>query len=100
MQKAKYNVKKYGWKNVEFLQWHIEIKISVDDNSVDIVINNCVINLSSNKVKTLKEIYRILKPKVGIMIISNLVTDKEDESNSIDTNNWCIFIDYDLTKDI
>ena len=63
LEKARDNAKKHGYKNVEFRQGDIEKRIPVDDNSVDVVISNCVINLTSNKVNTFKEIYRILKPK-------------------------------------
>ena len=99
LQKAKDNTKKYGYKNVEFLQGDIERKIPVEDNSVDVVTSNCVINLISNKTNAFKEIYRILKPRVGKMVISDLVTDKEVESNSINSDNWCHCIDGALTKD-
>ena len=49
----------------------IEERIPIDDNSADIVISNCVINLTTDKVKTFREIYRILKPNgIGRMVIS------------------------------
>ena len=50
-----------NYKNVEFKKGDIEEKIPIEDNSVDVVISNCVINLTSNKTNTFKEIYRILK---------------------------------------
>ena len=52
-----------NYKNVEFRKGDIEERIPVEDNSVDVVISNCVINLTSNKTNTFKEIYRILKKK-------------------------------------
>jgi len=62
LDKAKKNAEIHGYQNVEFRKGDIEEKIPVDDNSVDVVISNCVINLTENKLKTFKEIYRILKP--------------------------------------
>lgn len=99
LQKARDNAKKYGYKNVEFRHGDIENKVPVEDNSVDLVTSNCVINLTSNKTNAFKEVYRILKPKVGRMIISDLVTDNEININSIDVENWCSCIDGALTKD-
>ncbi|MGN6558962.1 MAG: hypothetical protein ACTHJ2_00390 [Candidatus Nitrosocosmicus sp.] len=46
-----------------------------------------------------KEVYRILKSKVGKMVISDLFTDKEVEVNSIDAESWCSCIDGALTKE-
>ena len=99
LQKAKDNAKEYGYKNVEFRHGDIENKVPVEDNRVDIVISNCVINLTLNKTNTFKQIYRILKPQVGKMVISDLVTDKEIAANSIDAESWCSCIDGALTKD-
>jgi arsenite methyltransferase len=99
LQKARDNAQKYGYKNVEFRQGDIENKVSVEDNIVDVVTSNCVINLTSNKTNAFKQIHRILKPKVGKMIISDLVTDKEIAVDSIDAESWCSCIDGALTKD-
>jgi arsenite methyltransferase len=99
LEKARDNAKKHGYTNVEFRQGDIEKRIPVEDNSIDVVISNCVINLTSDKVNTFKEIYRILKPGVGRMVISDLVTDKEVDTNSINPDNWCSCIDGALTKE-
>jgi arsenite methyltransferase len=99
LQKARDNAQKFGYKNVEFRQGDIENKVPVGNNSVDVVTSNCVINLTSNKTNAFKEIYRILKPQVGKMVISDLVTDKEIAANTIDAENWCSCIDGALTKD-
>ena len=67
-----------GYTNVEFRKADIEERIPVDENSVDVVISNCVINLTIDKAKTFREIYRILKPNgIGRMVISDLVTDRQ-----------------------
>jgi arsenite methyltransferase len=88
-------------RNVEFRKGDIEEKIPIDDNSVDVVISNCVINLTSNKTNTFKEIYRILKINgKARMIISDLITTKEiSKDEEINTNNWCSCIDGALTKE-
>jgi arsenite methyltransferase len=99
LEKARHNAKEHGYKNVEFRQGDIEKRIPVEDNSVDVVISNCVINLTSNKIDTFKEIHRILKPKGIGRIISDLVTDKEVDANLIDVDNWGSCIDGALTKE-
>ena len=99
LQKARDNAQKYGYKNVEFRQGDIENKVPVEDNSIDVVISNCVINLTSNKTNAFKQIFRILKPKVGKMVISDLVRDKEIAVNSIEVERWCSCIDGALTKE-
>jgi SAM-dependent methyltransferase len=88
-----------GYTNVEFRKGDIEKRIPVEDNSVDVVISNCVINLTTDKVSTFKEIYRILKHGQGRMVISDLVTDKQVQSNSIDSEKWCSCMDGALTKE-
>jgi arsenite methyltransferase len=66
-----------------------------------VVISNCVINLTTDKVKTFSEIHRILKPNgIGKMVISDLVTDKQiDDTSSIDLDKWCNCIGGALTKE-
>ena len=101
LEKARKNAKENGYANVEFRKGDIETRIPVEDNSVDVVISNCVINLTTNKINTFKEVYRILKPNgIGRMIISDLVTDKEiDKEESINPDMWCSCIDGALTKE-
>ena len=89
-----------GFTNVEFKKGDIENDIPLEDNSVDVVISNCVINLTTDKVKTFKKIFRILKKNgKGRMIISDLVTSKEIEEASINSDKWCSCIDGALTKE-
>src|ERR671921_316600 len=72
LEKATRNAKENGYTNVEFRKGDIEKRIPVDDNSADLVISNCVINLTTNKVDTFKEVHRILKQGQGRMVISEL----------------------------
>lgn len=101
LQKARKNAADGGYTNVEFRKADIEERIPVDENSADVVISNCVINLTTDKVKTFSEIYRILKPNgIGKLVISDLVTDKQiSDTSSIDPDKWCSCIDGALTKE-
>jgi SAM-dependent methyltransferase len=100
LEKARSNAKENGYTNVEFRKGDIEKRIPVDDNSVDLVISNCVINLTTDKVKTFREVHRILKKQGhGRIVISDLVTDKEVSGDSIDSDKWCSCIDGALTKE-
>jgi len=88
LQKARKNAKDNGYRNVEFRKGDIEKRIPVDDNGADLVISNCVINLTTDKVSTFKEIYRILKNNGGgRMLISDLVTDKEITKTQLTQKN-------------
>ena len=101
LEKARKAAIKNNYKNVEFRKGDIEERIPIEDNCVVVVISNCVINLTSNKTNTFKEIYRILKKDgKGRMIISDLITTKDiNKYNINNTDNWCSCIDGALTKE-
>ncbi len=75
IEKARQNAEKAGYDNVEFRLGEIE-NLPVADNSVDVVISNCVINLSSDKARVFSEVFRVLRPG-GRVMVSDLALVRE-----------------------
>lgn len=95
LERARRNAKNNGYSNVEFKKGDIEKRIPVGSDSVDAVISNCVINLTTDKLKAFKEVHRVLKSG-GRLVISDLVTDKK--AGKIDPDLWSSCIDGAVTK--
>lgn len=91
IERARQNAKKGNYKNVEFRLGEIE-NLPLADNSVDIVISNCVINLSPDKERVFQEAFRVLKPG-GRIMVSDIVLSKAlpgDLKDSVEAYTGCI----------
>lgn len=88
---ARENIKKQGFHNIEFIVGEIE-NLPLAENSVDIIISNCVINLTPDKSKSFKEAYRVLKPG-GKVYLSDIVLLAEltlEQRNDADLLSGCV----------
>jgi arsenite methyltransferase len=98
LELARANADREGLTNVEFVKGHIE-EIPLDDASVDVVISNCVINLSGDKGKVLAEAARVLRPG-GRFAVSDVIADAEmDDATRADMAQWTGCIAGALTRE-
>jgi ubiquinone/menaquinone biosynthesis C-methylase UbiE len=95
---ARANAAEAGVPNVEFVKGYIE-EIPLPDNSVDVVISNCVINLAADKRKVLAEAARVLRPG-GRFAVSDVIADPDmDDATRTDMQQWTGCIAGALTED-
>ncbi len=97
LELARRNAATAGVDNVEFLQGYLE-EIPLPDNSVDVVISNCVINLAADKTLVLTEAARVLRPG-GRLAFSDVIADEDmDEATKADMAQWTGCIAGALTQ--
>ena len=97
LELARRNAEEAGAQNVEFLKGHIE-DIPLPEGSVDVVISNCVINLSGDKAEVLREAARVLRPG-GRFAVSDVIADEDmDEATRADVAAWTGCIAGALTR--
>jgi arsenite methyltransferase len=98
LELARRNATEAGAQNVEFVKGHIE-NVPLADASVDVVISNCVINLSGDKPKVLREAARVLRPG-GRFAVSDVIADPDmDAATRADMVKWTGCIAGALTRD-
>ena len=97
LELARKNAADAGVANAEFLKGYIE-DLPLEDDSVDVVISNCVINLSADKPRVLEEVGRVLKPG-GRIAVSDVIADPDmDDATRADMQQWTGCIAGALTR--
>jgi len=88
LKRARVGAERLGLKNVEFREGFLEF-LPVVDNSIDVVISNCVLNLSPDKAAVMCEIFRVLKPGGRIAISDILTNHPVSKAQREDHADWC-----------
>jgi arsenite methyltransferase len=97
LELARANAREAGVENVEFVKGYIE-ELPLPDASVDVIISNCVINLSGDKRRVIREAARVLRPG-GRFAVSDVIADPEmDEETRADLAQWTGCIAGALTE--
>ena len=97
LELARANAREAGVENVEFVKGYIE-EIPLPDESVDVVISNCVINLSADKGMVIREVARVLRPG-GRFAVSDVIADADmDKATREDMQQWTGCIAGALTR--
>ena len=97
LELARANAQNAGVENVEFLKGYIE-EIPLPDDSVDVVISNCVINLSADKGRVLREVARVLRPGGRLAVSDVIADDYMDAATRADMQEWTGCIAGALTR--
>jgi arsenite methyltransferase len=98
LELARRNQRESGAENVEFLKGTIE-EVPLPDDSVDVIISNCVINLSADKSRVFREVSRVLRPG-GRFAVTDVVADDDlPEAVRLDIEEWSGCIGGALTQD-
>ncbi len=97
LQLARKNAEDAGVENVEFLKGQIEA-IPLPDESVDVILSNCVINLSSDKARVLSEAARVLRPGGRFAVTDVIADDDMDEPTRKDMQQWTGCVAGALTR--
>jgi arsenite methyltransferase len=97
LELARANAREAGVPNVEFVKGYIE-ELPLGDASVDVIISNCVINLSADKQRVIREAARVLRPG-GRFAVSDVIADEDmDEETRRDMSAWTGCIAGALTR--
>jgi SAM-dependent methyltransferase len=91
------NKDRAGIENVEFLKGYIEA-VPLPASTIDVLISNCVVNLSPDKEKVFAEAFRVLKPG-GRLALTDVVADLSPQDRPFDPDRWSACLTGALTRD-